>query len=620
MFRYSLPRSVCLTVGISLVGACATTAAHKPGEEYLAKIDVVGNKQVKDKDLTEGLALQRVQKRGRAPDPYQVSVDQDRIKGEYVRRGFLDADVRSRVERKGDAATVIYTVDEGVRAKTKVEVYGIDEPALVAEVKKTLTLKDGDYFDYAKYDLSKEALRGVALDAGYAHTTLTPTVYADRATNVAIVGLDYDLGKKATFGGVTIEGVDGDLKDAVEDRLYFHPGQQYSSRAIAQTSHALYGLNRFSTVRVSPDLDSGGETVAMKVSVAQSAQHEVKLGGGFGADPTAYEVRGRAGYSITAWPFALDTVSVDLRPAYAYLRDGSGYEPRVRALAKLERQDLLWTYSTGTIEGGYDYLTYEAYTSYGPRARLGFSTPIISQRLNVQVGWGIQEAQFSKINALIDDTLQQQIGIDHPERVAAFTQALVLDLRDNLIEPTKGFYAEGRIAEGGAYAGGSYNYYSVVPELRGYVPLGPVVIAARARTGGIFGDIPPTERFFSGGSSTQRGFSERKLAPSAVGMGQSIPYGGGGLVETGLEARIPITTVRKMPVGAVTFLDGGDVTETYSDLNYGNLHWAAGVGLRVKTIIGPARLDVGWRLNRTGGMNPDPESKWAFHLGIGEAF
>jgi outer membrane translocation and assembly module TamA len=160
-----------------------------------------------------------------------------------------------------------------------------------------------------------------------------------------------------------------------------------------------------------------------------------------------------------------------------------------------------------------------------------------------------------------------------------------------------------------------------VPEVRGYVPLGPVVLAARARTGGIFGDIPPTERFFSGGSSSQRGFSDRKLAPSAIGMdGTSIPYGGGGLVDTSLEARIPLTTIKKMPLGAVTFLDGGDVTEKYTDLDYANLHWAAGLGLRLKTVIGPARLDFAWRLNRTGGMNPDPNSNWAFHLGIGEAF
>ena len=92
------------------------------------------------------------------------------------------------------------------------------------------------------------------------------------------------------------------------------------------------------------------------------------------------------------------------------------------------------------------------------------------------------------------------------------------------------------------------------------------------RTGAVFGDLAPTERFFSGGSVSQRGFSERKLAPSAIGEYdgslRSIPYGGGALMETGLELRVPITTVKEMPLGAVGFVDGGDVTETVDELEW----------------------------------------------------
>jgi translocation and assembly module TamA len=156
------------------------------------------------------------------------------------------------------------------------------------------------------------------------------------------------------------------------------------------------------------------------------------------------------------------------------------------------------------------------------------------------------------------------------------------------------------------------------------VPLGRTTLAARVRSGAIFGDLAPTERFFSGGAASQRGFSERKLAPSAIGEYdgslRSIPYGGGALIETGLELRVPITTIKEMPFGTVGFLDGGDVTETIDEMHPTNLHWAAGVGLRLLTIIGPVRLDVAYRLNRKGGMNPDPDSSFAFHLGVGEAF
>jgi outer membrane translocation and assembly module TamA len=51
-----------------------------------------------------------------------------------------------------------------------------------------------------------------------------------------------------------------------------------------------------------------------------------------------------------------------------------------------------------------------------------------------------------------------------------------------------------------------------------------------------------------------------------------------------------------------------------------NLHWAAGLGLRLFTIVGAVRADVGYRLNRTGYGEPDPGSHFAFHLSIGEAY
>jgi outer membrane translocation and assembly module TamA len=147
------------------------------------------------------------------------------------------------------------------------------------------------------------------------------------------------------------------------------------------------------------------------------------------------------------------------------------------------------------------------------------------------------------------------------------------------------------------------------------------VLAGRVRAGAIYGDLPISERLFSGGASNHRGFGERMLAPFVTETGGTeIPYGGAALLETGLEARVRIGTVRKMPLGGVVFLDGGDVTSRVSELDLDNLHWAAGVGLRLHTIVGPVRADLGYRLNRTGPTQPDPDSRFAFHLSLGEAF
>ena len=621
-----------LALVFSLLGGAACGGTKKeprrPGDDYLKAITVEGNQQITDRKLVSGLALQRTQRRGRGADPYLIQVDADRIRGEYLRKGFLGVDVRSRVERQGDASTVIYSVDEGIRAKTRVVIKGLpDDPDLPVErVREMLPLRDGEPFDYAKYEAAKPMLMAVVEDAGYARAKLKPTVWADRASSEAIVELVYDIGPKCKFGKIEVTGVDGKLADAGRDRLHDATGDTYSTSSIAKTQRHLYALQRFSTVQVQTDDDVADPTVDVKVAVSQAARREIKLGGGFGIDPTAYEIRGRSGYSIAGFPTQMDTLTLDFRPAYGYLRSGAGWEPRIRALARVERQDILWPYSKGEVEAGYNYIAVEAYTSYGPRGKLGFSTPVFHERLQLRVAWGIESLGFRNISPLIDDQLRMDLGIDQKNLIGAYQQSLSIDLRDNPVDTHSGVFAQISTVEGTKYAGGDFDYLQIIPEVRGFlpVPLGGIVLASKVRAGAFWGDVPATERFMSGGASNHRGFGERDLSPfvrgEVMGSDTTVPYGGTSMIETSLEARIPITTWRKMGVGTVLFLDGGDVKEDVGDVDVKNLHWAVGIGMRLLTIVGPVRADLGYRLNRYGETEPSPNSRFAFHFSIGEAF
>ena len=611
-------------MAVLAVAACHHQPPHKPGEEYLAGVTFEGNKDLSDKSLLTGLGLHRTMATGRPPDPYMIQVDTDRLRGQYARSGYFETDVQARVERKQDATTVTYAIQEGARAATHVEITGLpDDPRLTARVRAVLPLAEGAPFSYEIYDAAKPKLVGVVQDAGYARAKLDAQVYGDLATHTANVQLAFLPGPKCRFGTITVQGVDGDLKDAILHRLRFATGDTYSNTAVTRSQLAMYGLGRFSTVQLQADAGEG-EVVDMKVAVSESARHQVTLGGGFGLDPVSLEVRGRAGYVVSGFPTPLETLTLDFRPAYAYLRDGSGYEPRMRALARLERQDLFFTYAVGAVEVGYDYLAYEAYTLYGPRALLAYEVQLGTRHLKLRTGYLIHRYDFAKPSPLVDAALQMQIGIDHAETVGAFQESLIADFRDHPLEPRLGVYAELKVTEGIPLGTGGYTYQQVVPELRGYVPVGPVVLAARARYGAFFGSVPPSERFFAGGSMSQRGFSEREMSPSVTGAVRgttiTVPYGGAGLIDSSVEARFPIATVWKMPLGGVVFLDAGDVTERVADLSLARLNYALGLGLRLLTLIGPVRLDFGYRLDRTTDTDPEPGSKFAFHLSLGEAF
>lgn len=144
--------------------------------------------------------------------------------------------------------------------------------------------------------------------------------------------------------------------------------------------------------------------------------------------------------------------------------------------------------------------------------------------------------------------------------------------------------------------------------------------------------LPISERFFSGGSTTLRGFNFEEAGPREVviPLGPfrdqdknvvflnpfTVPVGGNALAVVNLEARIPVTR----SVQVVPFYDGGNVFRRVGDLfgkddptpvppgnilaaiNAANLraHWSntVGLGFRLQTPFGGAlAVDYGFLLN-----------------------
>jgi hypothetical protein len=407
-------------------------------------------------------------------------------------------------------------------------------------------------------------------------------VVADEVNAIAVARFELATGPRCRFGPVTINGVTGDL--------------------------------------------------AVSIAVSEGTRREVKAGFGGGYEPLTVEARVRGGISYILEDHPLWTLFADSRVAVTGTHDVENFDvsepqPKLRFLGTAQRLDVLRPRVTGELGVGFDFVTVEAYTSVGPTVRLGLSTPIGSW-LTLRAGWSLSYLWFTGISSVLDAAAQERYGLDQPQRLGSYQQTFVADLRDDPIQPTRGGYVALRIAEGTRYAGGALDYVQLTPELRGYYPLGPIVFAARLRAGTIIGDVPVTERYFSGGQY-QRGFSERALAPRVTavidGEARSEPIGGAALLEIGGELRIKIGELGGFPVGVTLFLDGADVTEDTDELDLVNLHWAAGSGISLDLGGIKLRIEGGYRLNRRGPSEPgyDPDA-WipntAFHFGVGDTF
>lgn len=622
-----------------LAAACGgRTITRAADKDWLEAIVIDGNEQVEDDDLTSQIAITRALGSDWVLDPYQVQLDTRRIRATYLRYGFFDVKVTSRVDSRSEDDVTVYTVvfeiHEGPRARMNVVIAGLPPEIPMELAQAAVAIEDGTPFNYDDYDDGKEPLLALLEDAGYAHATLDAAVIAEKSRGIATAHYAVEPGVRTRFGQVTLSGAAGDLATAVINRLAFVEGDPFSRKALAATQRNLYELGRFSTVRIVPDRTAGGVEIPIHIEVAPATRHEIQLGGGFGYEPLTYEARLRAGGSLIPEHHPLWRLGADARIALTTTHDGDDYEPKLRTLFTAKRIDLFERPRLEAEVGiGFDYLATEAFTSTGPLVRLGLSSPLGVAWLQARVGWSASYSRFVDVSDFIDESNRMRFELDEDQRIGSFDQTIVADLRDDPIDPRKGAYLGLRISEANPYAASAFRYVQLAPDLRGYLPLGPIVLAMRVRAGAILGDVPVTERLFSGGAQSHRGFSERELAPRITGTVEtasgpvtgSVLIGGAALLEAGAELRIPFGELAGFELGGTVFLDGGDVTANTEDLDPAHLHWAAGAGVSAKVGGIKIRIDVGHRLNRTGPGEPqyDPDA-WLpntnVHFGVGDTF
>jgi len=140
--------------------------------------------------------------------------------------------------------------------------------------------------------------------------------------------------------------------------------------------------------------------------------------------------------------------------------------------------------------------------------------------------------------------------------------------------------------------------------------------------------VQPIYKFFSGGSSSLRGWNAKEN-----GILDNKIDGGNFLLEGSLELRqklFPRSEGFLKNIGGAFFIDYGNVWETHKDFKFSEIAYAIGFGLRYDLFIGPIRFDFGFKLYDPAA--PEGE-KWLFQntsklfsdkfriqFGIGQAF
>lgn len=560
-------------------------------------------------------------------DAISVELDRRRIQTYYRQRGYFSVEVEGPEQTPGEAPDTLsltWRIDEGpVTRITAVELDGAPE-GLERKLERLVEIEPGERFDHADYLAAKPRLRALLVREGYARAQVVGEVRIDRPKGEAKVVYELAPGPLVHLGALRVTGLSRTPTAAVTRRKTWEDGDVFSPYVLEQMRGRLYELDQYAGVRLDYGDETAGSRADIVARVEEAEQNELQLGGGAGFDRTNVQIRLRARYKRRSFPLPLTNLEVSATPEYSLLREDISqgrFTPQARVTWTWH--DFLFPRLQLASDVGWNFRQLEAFTWFGPDVGQTLSRPFLDDRLRAGIGWRFFEYAFSSD---LDPATQDTIGVSRAQPVFDLEPSITFDGRDDPLVPRSGVYARVGLELGYGLRSDQGGYTLLAPELRGYLPLGSrLVLAARLRlTTTLSGRLPAPKRLFAGGANSQRGFSQRRLSPTAdVTNGENVrtvPIGGQTLLESGVEARLRVVKLFGFWLGLVGFLDGADLVDDLGQLDPVNQHWAAGSGLRYYTPIGAVRLDFGFRLNRRGPSEPQPDDDWAWHLTLGEAF
>ncbi|MDF1590610.1 MAG: outer membrane protein assembly factor BamA [Desulfobacterales bacterium] len=608
---------LCLLI---LIGFSVTASGMEPDSQFsLNTLRFVGIKSVPKDDLAKTLAIQ-------TPPAWKFWMDRPvfsaedlpddvlRIKQFYQDRGYYHTIVAYQIEAADDrnapagppSTNVTFTITEGppvlveaINITVKPE---IEKPA-VKDLLKLMPLKPGRIFITAEYRDAKKALLKACGNSGYPFADLTGKATVNTETNSAQVFFRLDPRKQYSFGPLTILPNDAGVKDIVILRaMRFKEGELYDAGKVDESRRNLFSLDMFRLALIKPEApEPDALSVPMTIQLTPKKSQNIKFGVGYGTED-GFRLKGAWTYR-NLWGWAGKT-SISAKRSDLIENIQADYIQPYFLDAK----------NTLRAKTGFERENFDSYTNRKIFGNAGLERNFIKNWTGA-VSYNLEVNNLEDIK-ITDPEELERLSRQNTYVISSLQPGLVYNSTDNTLDPKKGSVVAVSAEWASDLLGSEINFVRPALELKRYQPLSEsVTVAGRVRFETIQSDdpasIPIFKRLFLGGSNTVRGYDFHKIPPLDD---NSNPLGGLSALNANLELHFPI--YRKLT--GVIFGDAGLLDPDYFRYNTGDMRYTSGTGIRYKTIVGPLRLDFGYKLNP-----PESEQKvdrWRIHLSIGQAF
>jgi outer membrane protein insertion porin family len=580
----------------------------------IKRVFIEGNKLIKTKKILELMQTRPAWffRRGYFDDQ-MFENDLERMKMYYENEGFLDVVITPRLDYKEEGAIYIrIVIDEGAR-------YGVEKIIVrgetifpEAEIREKISLKEGEPFNYAALRQDLANIRALYYHKGYMNADIAVDRILRPKRHKLNIVFDVNPGEIVYIGKINIKG-NSKTKDVVIRReLRAYPGERFDGDKIRRSKERLYNLGFFEDVFFETVPTRRPDVSDLHVSVKETKTGEFSFGGGYSSvdEFIGFLQVTQKNFDLLNFPY--------------FTGDG---------------QSLIVRAELGTTKSDYDISWTEPWILDYPLS-FGFDAYHRTRLRRTHVGYGYKEVRAGgdlrlgkefleyyradlmyrlenvDISDIADEATQDLKDEEGDNWMSTLSLGVQFDSRDNVFTPSRGFVSALSFENtGGLLAGDKDFYKSYFSSKFYYSPINNIVIEFKGRAGlaNNYGDtdkVPIYERFYAGGANTIRGYRERKIGPRDPSS--SDPIGGEATLVGNIELMFPI--YEKVIKGAV-FYDIGNVWDEMEDFAQGSYKQGTGVGVRLKTPIGPLKLDWGYPLSDNQG--DEKEGRFYFSMSHG---
>ena len=547
---------------------------------------------------------------GKAGSEYNDEVmaqDKEQIAALYQREGFLYvkiAPLLKEIDRKEKTVKLTIPIKEGrpimVNRVTASFAPSSRHPdsvllGILGRLERELLLRRQTRFRDSSVMLDQLVIVRELSNVGYPYAAIRPELIVSQPDYTVDVTWHIECGPRSRLGDVRILGVSRVPVSVITRQIAFHRGSMFQLRKIEQSQEQVYGLGLFQVAAVTPDLSTAGDTIVpIEVFVKDANRFMTKLGVGYGT-----EDRVRVLSETRLLGFLGGARRLQLFVKHSYIEpyhiivtlSQPGYPtPRMTLVAS----PFMWRQHEPAF----------SVDRYG--GNLG-AIHQFSRKLSGSMTFSLERVKITQSAlTLTADSLALS-------KLYNKSQIILGSSFDNsapLFNPRHGFFNSNSFTIGALGLGSRTRYTKFLVDLRTYRPISLLVLATRIKLGGIktIGSesfVPVEERFYTGGSSSVRGWARSELGPRMA----DLPIGGLSLLEGSVEIRYPLFG----NLSGVVFGDFGNVWTASYQYTLADLHYAAGVGVRLATPIGPIRLDLAKPV-------ADVEKRIQVHISVGQAF